>query len=370
MQPDAVPPLHLKNNAAGVIQVNLKGMVTGYDSLVEKLLNVPREKIIYRAYSESFSDDYFGFSMQKALANQQIPMSMSAPSPTLNFTEVEAMFIVQEPPSHFAQPVGGGVLIILRSMNELARCKAIAARNDHLKELDKMAALVAHEIRNPLGGIIGFASLLKRELESQPQLHKLATHILEGTESLSRLINHILSLTIPLPLDLKPHNLVSFLEELLTHLQADKRIDPRISLNLEKTNAEIVSLIDTDNLKSALLNLTSNAVQAMPEGGEMRIKISETANEAVIELSDTGIGIPKENAAKIFSPFFTTRPEGHGFGLMEVHKVVHEHHGEIEFFSTPGKGTTFVIYLPKVPLKVAYAENNRLEEQLCPLIKY
>lgn len=362
MQPGSMPPLHLKNNAAGIIQVNLNGVVTGYDGLAEKLLNVPRKKVILHPFSDSFSDSYFGFSMQKALANKQIPMSISAPSPTLNFTEVEAMFIEQESPSQLFQPiVSSGVLIILRSMSELERCKVIAARNDHLNELDKMAALVAHEIRNPLGGIIGFASLLKRELESQPKLLKLATHILEGTESLSRLINHILSLTIPLPLDLKPHNLVSFLEELLTHLQADKSIDPRIRIHLEKTNEEIVSLIDTDNLKSALLNLTSNAIQAMPEGGEINIKISENSNEAVIELSDTGTGISKEHLAKIFSPFFTTRPEGHGFGLMEVHKVVQEHHGEIEFFSTLGKGTTFIIYLPKIPLKTVHSETISLE---------
>lgn len=346
MQPCPVAPLHLSNNARGVIQIDQKGMVTAYDRLAEKLLNVPRERVLFHPFSNSFCDEYFGFSMKKALESKKIPTSTNAPSPTLNFTDVEALYIEPEPRAPSAT---NGVLIILRSMNELERWKAIAARNDHLKELDKMAALVAHEIRNPLGGIIGFASLLQRELKSDPERYKLATNILEGTESLNRVINHILSFTIPLPLELQPCNLATFLDKLLLHLNADKSIDPRITIQLEKSATNIVSLVDSDNLNSALLNLTSNSIQAMPNGGKIRIKLSETENEAVIELSDTGIGIPKENAAKIFSPFFTTRPEGHGFGLMEVHKIVHEHHGEIEFFSTPGVGTSFIIYLPKVP---------------------
>lgn len=350
MNPRSLSPLQLKNNACGVILVNLNGIVTGYDSTAEKLLNVPRQAVLHRPISDSFSDEYFGFSMKKALACKQIPTSLNAPSPTLNFTEVEALLISPESNSlSLLQPPAEGLLILLRNLSELDRWKVIAARNDHLKELDKMAALVAHEIRNPLGGIIGFAFLLQRELQDQPELHKLASHIVEGTQSLSRLINHILSYTIPFPLDLKPCDLASLLKELILHLQMDKSIDYRISFHLENRADNPTSLVDTDHLKSALMNLTANAIQAMPDGGEIHIKLSETENEAIIEVADTGIGIPQENVSKIFSPFFTTRPEGHGFGLMEVHKIVHEHHGEIEFFSTPGVGTTFLIYLPKVP---------------------
>lgn len=352
-------PLHFFNNARGIIFVDLTGIVTYYDAQAEKLLNVSKEKALSHRFSDSFSDDYFGFSMKNALVEKKIPVSMSAPSPKLNFTEVEALFIGHENPSFFVGPTFSGVMIILRNMNEVERTKAIAARNDHLKELDKMAALVAHEIRNPLGGIIGFATLLQREVQDNPELNKLATHVVEGTLSLNRLINHMLSFTIPFPMDLKPCNLVSFLEELLLHLHADKSIDPRITITLETKSDSIVSLVDPDHLKSALLNLTSNAIQAMQNGGKIQIKLYETENEAVIELSDTGTGISKEHTSKIFSPFFTTRPEGHGYGLMEVHKIIHEHHGEIEFDSVLGVGTVFIIYLPKVPQK----------EPVCPSIK-
>lgn len=345
----SLPHLYLKNNARGVLLVNLSGFVTEYDNTAEKLLNVPRQKVLHHPIWESFPDEYFGFSIKNVLADKQIPTSLNAPSPTLNFTEVEALFISPEPPLSFTTPSAEGLLILLRSLNELERWKVIAARNDHLKELDKMAALVAHEIRNPLGGIMGFASLLDRELQNQPDLQKLAKHVLEGTQSLSRLINRILSHTLPSPLDLKPCHLAPFLNELVLHLQMDKSIDSRITFNLEKASETITSLVDTDHLQSALLNLTSNAIQAMPKGGTIRIKLSETENEAVIEITDSGVGIAEENKSKIFSPFFTTRLEGHGFGLMEVHKIVQEHHGEIEFFSTPEVGTTFIIYLPKIP---------------------
>ena len=119
-------------------------------------------------------------------------------------------------------------------------------------------------------------------------------------------------------------------------------------MHLKASSDIVLASIDPECLKSALLNLTSNAIQAMPQGGELCIEIAESAHEAMIKVSDTGEGIPKENLSKIFTPLFTTRPEGHGFGLTEVHTIVHALHGEIELFSKVGIGTTFVIHLPKV----------------------
>lgn len=85
----------------------------------------------------------------------------------------------------------------------------------------------------------------------------------------------------------------------------------------------------------------------MPQGGELVIKVKSSADEVIIEISDTGCGIPKENQAKIFSPFYSTQGKGHGFGLAEVHKIIHAHHGEIDFVSEENVGTTFMVYLPE-----------------------
>lgn len=348
MELRSLTPLYL-NETKGVIFINTNGKIQAYDSHAERVLHIPRGKALHALFWDLFEDELFGFSMRQTLSQKQLPPGQFPGAPLNPNLEIEAFFLNLEnaSPSETSTPTEG-VLLLIGDAQELKRRRRIQLRNEHLKELNKMAALVAHEIRNPLGGIKGFAALLKRDLKDQSDLHKLATYIIEGTESLSQLVNQILGYTKPLQIKPEPCNLVRLMEELLLHLNADESIDPRIELHLEASEDEIIAMIDAQSLKSALLNLASNAIHAMPDGGEMRLSISQNAHETQIKISDTGMGIPKENQPKIFSPLFTTRTEGHGFGLMEVHKIIHAHHGEIEFFSKVGQGTTFVIHLPKI----------------------
>ncbi|MBA3602088.1 MAG: GHKL domain-containing protein [Parachlamydiaceae bacterium] len=348
-------PLHLNSSEKGILFVNLDGTVTAYNDTAEDLLNVPREKVLFHPFEESFSDTVFGFSLQQALKDKKVPSTRSSIAETVNPLEVDATILLRDKntstplkPLNLTIPVVEGLIILVRDISELRRLQAIAQRNDRMKELEKMAALIAHEIRNPLGGIKGFAGLLQRDLKGNDDLYKLATHIVEGTENLNRLVYKILGYAKPLKLDLEPHNLVTVLKELLLYLNADASIDPRIIIDLKYSHDTLLVLIDPESLKEALLNLTNNAIQAMSQGGNLCIEVAESAHEAMVKVSDTGEGIPKENMAKIFTPLFTTRPEGHGFGLTEVHKIVHALNGEIELFSKVGNGTTFVIHLPKI----------------------
>lgn len=243
---------------------------------------------------------------------------------------------------------------MLKSPENLSWKHDVAIRNRSLKEINEMASLVAHEIHNPLGGIRGFASLLQRDLQDRPELLKLATAIVEGVDTLDRIVNQLLNSSKPLNLDLELHDLTPILQDLILHLNADETIDPRIELRFEETVnlRPVFALVDPGRLKAALLHLASNAIQAMPEGGELRFSLSENATEVLIKVSDTGVGISEENRAKLFSPYFTTRPEGHGFGLAEVHKIIQAHHGEIDLESRLNFGTTFTIHLLK-PSKYA-----------------
>jgi signal transduction histidine kinase len=345
-------PLHLNSSEKGILFVNLEGIVTAYNDTAEDLLNVPRDKVLFRHFADSFSDTIFGFSMQQALNDKNVPSTGSSIAETVHPLEVDATMLLRDNntsmPLNLSIPIVEGMIILMRDISELHRRQAIAQRNDRMKELEKIAALIAHEIRNPLGGIKGFAGLLQRDLKGNDELHKLATHIVDGTESLNRLVYKILGYAKPLKLDLESHNLVFVLKELLLYLHADASIDPSIKIDLKYSQDIVMALIDPESLNEALLNLTNNAIQAMPQGGLLSIEVAESAHEAMIKISDTGEGIQKEHMAKIFTPLFTTRPDGHGFGLTEVHKIVHALNGEIELFSKVGNGTTFVIHLPKV----------------------
>ncbi|MBA3237467.1 MAG: GHKL domain-containing protein [Parachlamydiaceae bacterium] len=335
--------------AKGTFFIRLDGSVGIFDPVAEELLNFPAEEVLSHTFWDFFVDDFFGFSMHQTLLEKQVPPFTSiseSPSavayPTLDF---DITFLSVEVDSNTTM---NGILIIIRNIETLQRHNAIAVRNTRMKELEKMAGLVAHEIRNPLGGIKGFSALLQRDLQGNPESYKLATYIVEGADNLNRLLDKILSITRSLQLPLESHDLVPLLQELLNDLNADESIDPHIDISFEAFEERIVVLIEPENLKTALLQLISNGIRAMPQGGELAIKVKSSGTEVIIEISDTGCGILKENQAKIFSPFYTTQGKGHGFGLAEVHKIIHAHHGEIDFVSEENVGTTFMVYLPVV----------------------
>lgn len=225
--------------------------------------------------------------------------------------------------------------------------QALADRTDRMKLLGEMAAQVAHEIRNPLGGIKGFASLLKRDLADHPQMEQMADYIIEGTDNLNRLVGQILHYARPLQPHLEKVDLIAVLKELKLHIAADESINRHnITLAIDTAFEELFLSLDPSLFKAAMLNLIVNAAQAMPDGGALSICIQKKFGHAVLTITDTGIGISEENLAKIFSPFFTTKSEGNGLGLAETQKIIQAHKGTIEVASTVGKGTTFIIKLP------------------------
>lgn len=136
-------------------------------------------------------------------------------------------------------------------------------------------------------------------------------------------------------------------QEIQQHISMDSAFDPqKIHLSIEEGNNEVIGSVDSHLIKSVLLNLVLNAAQAMPDGGDIHITTTKNEKEALIHVIDTGIGIPKENLEKIFSPFFTTKSQGSGFGLAEVHRIINAHAGTIEVMSEVGKGSQFLIKLP------------------------
>lgn len=228
----------------------------------------------------------------------------------------------------------------------MRQLQLLAMRHSRMHELGEMAAMVAHEIRNPLGGIKGFASLLERDLADQPALKEMASYIIQGTDSLNRLVTRVLHYARPIQMQLRPTDLIQLITELIEHVSADAILSQSSEIVTALPAGPVTLLIDPSLIKSAVLNLIVNALQAMPDGGKLSIGVTTTEDQALIAIADTGIGIPEENLEKIFSPFFTTKSEGSGFGLSETHKNIQIHGGAIAVASKVGVGTTFTIFLP------------------------
>ena len=346
----------LLHMSQGLIFVNLSGIVTTYNHAAESILGRGTMDVIFHSYQENFSDMEFGFSMEEALAKRLVPpKSLLVSHPKNGGTqelEVDVRLVLKNQtaaaPTTRADDLDftEGLILLFRDVSEMQRLRRQAERHDRLKELGEMAASVAHEIRNPLGGIKGFASLLQRDLQELPHLQQMAGYIVEGAENLNRLVTNVLNYARPVDLVLETTDLVPLMIDLLYNVRMDPTLSNAIEYSLNVEADSLMIKVDAYRFRSALLNLVVNAVQAMPEGGAICFTLRQEGNHAIVSVTDCGIGIPEENLEKIFSPFFTTKANGSGFGLTEALKIIQSLNGTLEVHSQVGKGTTFTVRLP------------------------
>jgi two-component system, NtrC family, sensor histidine kinase HydH len=217
------------------------------------------------------------------------------------------------------------------------------ARKEGLAKLGEMGAMLAHEIRNPLAGIKGFAQVIaKRPLE--PRNSGFAQHIVTEAVRLENLVNELLSYAAvdgPAPTSFDLVELIDHTISLLT----PETFDQHVKIVRECPDALQLSG-NRDRLEQALLNLGKNALQSMPDGGVLRLTAVAVGNDAVITVADSGHGIAGKDLPKVFEPFFTTKARGTGLGLALCRKIVEEHNGTIKLASVIGQGTTVTVTLP------------------------
>jgi PAS domain S-box-containing protein len=332
----------LRHINQGILFIGLEGLITTYNQASEKILEMPHKKVIFQPYSEFFRDDLFGFSMTRALQNLSAPPFSYAVIDQENEKELEISTSFVSKGSKSNQ----GIIVLLRDITEMRRLQKQAILSNRMKELGEMAASLAHEIRNPLGGIQGYASLLQRDLEGKEHLQNMAGYIIEGTKTLGHLLDNVLNYARPLHLEIETIEMVSFLREIISFIQADLSFSHKIKIEVECKEDSLNLRGDRQRLRSALLNLIYNAIQAMPKGGVVIVSSSREKENLLIAISDTGIGIAPQYIDKIFSPFFTTKATGTGLGLCETYKIVQAHFGTIHVRSQPEKGSVFTITLP------------------------
>jgi signal transduction histidine kinase len=247
-----------------------------------------------------------------------------------------------------------GSLVLLQDITEIRRLEEQVQRRDRLVSMGEMVGRIAHEIRNPLGSIELFASMLRRGLDGARELKAYADHISSAVHAMDRLLTNVLLYVRPKPPKARWHSAAQVVRDALAlaaHATVNRRIATRASCDPRATRV----WCDALQLKQALLNLILNAIQAMPDGGVLRVAVHPDRTQCPsgpgvrIAVSDTGSGIDPAHRSRIFDPFFTTKDAGTGLGLAIVHAIVESHRGRIEVESTVGRGTTFSIVLPAGP---------------------
>ncbi len=250
-----------------------------------------------------------------------------------------------------------GTIVVLRDLTSIRELERAVRHADRLSALGALAAGLAHEIKNPLGGIRGAAQLMERELPDGSDLREYTRVVLKEVQRVNRIVEELLTLASPRPLQLEEVNLHKVLGDLLL-LQRRAVDDKRVTFMQQFDPSIPPILADEALLTQLFLNLIKNAVEAVEDGGRVRVasrvvsdysmtqKGERRSRMVAVEVSDDGPGIRPEQLEHLFTPFFSTKAKGTGLGLAICQKIVTEHRGMITVDSDAGKGTTFTITLP------------------------
>ena len=232
---------------------------------------------------------------------------------------------------------------LYRSARRDERHREEMARRERMAQLGELGAVLAHEIRNPLAGIKGYAQLLQEQSRGTPSEVGLEMVVTE-TLRLEELVNTLMAYCRQ---EATLHEMVDLTELLGYCCRLIRPEAEACGVTLHEILPEGITLNGSRNaLEQVMLNILKNALQAMPEGGDIRVEARQSCALAVVTIADTGPGIPPEERERIFEPFHTTRPRGTGLGLAVCRKIVEEHGGTISADSEPGHGARFTMTLP------------------------
>jgi two-component system sensor histidine kinase HydH len=243
-----------------------------------------------------------------------------------------------------------GRVLLMYDLSELKRLEKEVQRHDRLVALGKMAAGVAHEVRNPLSSIKGFATLLGSKFKDGSQEHEAADLLVHEAERLNRSITELLNYARPTTLKKETINFGDIVASSLKLISSDAQaLGVKISLEMGPDIPNIEA--DRDRINQVLLNLYLNGLQAMENSSHEKelavsVQVDDAGETVRIDIKDNGIGIPQESVEKVLDPYFTTKPEGTGLGLALAYKIIDEHNGSIRFTSVEGQGTTVSFSLP------------------------
>ncbi|MDK2744056.1 MAG: ATP-binding protein [Nitrospira sp. BO4] len=263
----------------------------------------------------------------------------------------QALVSISRVPLHNDSGDASGHLVLIQDITRVYQLEEQLQRKERLAAMGELIGRIAHEIRNPLGSVELFASMLQRDLDERPSAKRYAEQISQAVQSMDRLLANLLLYTTPVrmargwyPVDPLIRNSI----KLAAHTIAKAPVEIRVDIDRETPSI----WCHEGQLKQVVLNLVVNAVQAMPNGGILVVGLQQepahTLGMPAVRLTvrDSGTGIDPALRSRIFDPFFTTKDEGTGLGLAIVHSIIEAHQGRIDVESTVGQGTSCSIILP------------------------
>ncbi|MDX9973020.1 MAG: ATP-binding protein [FCB group bacterium] len=319
----------LNSMSDGVVAVDTDGVLTTFNRAACAILGFDAEESLGRPFADVFGRDF------SAGPGRRVTELRSKDGKTVPVSEKDS-------PLSDSAETRIGTVKVFQDLTELESLREQVQRKDRLAAIGQMAATVAHEIRNPLGGLRGFAALLARDIEADDPRARLVEKILQGAKDLDGVVSQLLEYTRPLRLRLRPVSCQSVVGAAVGYVDTEGRVEIR-----QDIPEDLTLMVDADLMRQVFLNIVLNAVQAVEGAGEVWIAASIDGDIARVSVRDTGCGMTDEQLQHVFSPFYTTKEKGTGLGLALAAKIVESHGGSVEAQSTPGKGATFQVRIPR-----------------------
>ena len=342
----------LESLTSGVIVVDDNQNITTFSQTAGAILNLPPEDCLNQPLDKAVPHPIFRTMVERLKESQK--ENLTQDEELKNAEGRRTQVRVSASPVYDPNGARLGVVLIVQDITELKQLEEEAERNDRLRAMGEMAAGIAHEIRNPLASIELFASIMKKDLAGDTEKIKLADHIVSGVKNMDRIISSLLLFAKSPEPSRQQCNINDLLRGILDS-NTDLQTPGNIKIHCDFSKEDPLAQGDKELLQQVFLNFIRNALQAMPEGGDLKVRIEKNKSPdnntyhrhfITTTISDTGVGISSADRENIFNPFFSTKDKGTGLGLAIAHNIIKAHQGTIDVESREGQGTTFVVNLP------------------------
>ena len=330
----------VKNMPIGLIALDDRGQIVTCNEKAQAILNVACSDALGREASailpEPLTNLLEELPEQGGLLERDI--KLTSPDGKDQIWEIIAAGLMDE-------GIPAGRILLVHDATAIRQLEKEVTKSRHLASIGSLAAGVAHEIRNPLSSIKGFAVYLKEKLSGNIEDKKTADIMIQEVERLNRVISQLIEFARPLELKKEKTRFSDLVRHTLKLIEAEAQKN-KITIDMEiDTDAPLIE-VDPDKIKQVLLNIFLNSLAAMKKGGKLVIMLLPGESYLSVIISDTGMGIEKTDLPRIYDPYFTSKPAGTGLGLAVVQKIIEAHGGHINVESTTGQGTKIFLFFP------------------------
>ena len=337
---------------SGLVTTDVGGRVLSLNRAAEEILGVPSHRLIERDVGEVLQ---LPGEVRREIA-ADLDGQRSRRAEFFYHRADGAEIEIGMATAHLLAPDGkAGFLITFQDVTEVKRLERDGRLKQRLAAVGEMAAGMAHEIRNPLASMAGSIQVLREELPLSADQADLLDIVLRESRRLNDTIRGFLSYARPQPASPSRLDLRNAVAETALLLRNGGEVGPEHEVATDLPPGPVWYQADEGQIRQVLWNLSTNGLRAMPSGGRLVLSVRGAAGGAALEVTDQGLGIPREQLDRIFQPFHGTFTRGSGLGLAIVHRIVSEYGGEIQVASLAGKGTKFTILMPAPRLRVGGA---------------